>query len=189
MEIQQEYTNYFRSDITIGDIITDNSTNEQYRILDIHNYLFKLYFNDNNMIIRIENITENTNIDDIIFGLIRQYGAPKYNLASHQLITSKSTKFFDTSCIGWFAINESDENYIRIGDNYLSTICQLSSDHQHVKIYITLFKNFEVKYYFLNSHNQGLINGIQLPDIIDEDEVFNNIDFSNEFIFKRIINN
>ncbi len=188
MQNQQEYTNYLRSDITLSDIIIDNSTNEEYRILDIHNYLFKLYFNNINNIIRIENINENVNINHIIFGLIRQYGAPKYNMASHELITSKSTKFFDTSCIGWFANNESDENYIRIGDNYLSTICQLSSDQQHVKIYITLFKNFEVKYYLLNRHNEGLINGIQLPDIIDEEEVFNNIDISNEYIFKLIQN-
>jgi hypothetical protein len=107
-------------------------------------------------------------------------------MASRELIASKSIKYFDYSCIGWHAIIESDENYIRIGENYLCIICQLSSNREFVKIYITLFKNFELKYYFLNSHNQELMNGIQIPDIIDLEEVFNNIELSNEYIFKLL---
>ncbi len=121
-------------DIFLSEPNTEND--EITRICSIKGHSFKLVFNQDDIIIRIECNGDNSQVVDQMPGLVRQYGCPKHDGALRDL--KSSNEYFECDAIGIYYHDDTYLNfciYLKIGTNYIQIDGMKSRGNLYFEIY------------------------------------------------------
>ena len=114
----------------------NSENNEIHRICSIKEHSFKLVFNQDDIIIRIECNGDNSHKVDSMPGLVRQYGRPKHDSALRNL--KSSNKYFEKDIIGISYRDGIYVNfciYVKIGTNYIQIDGTKFGDNLYFEFY------------------------------------------------------
>ncbi len=165
-DINNKSIEYFRKGYTLSEryyIKDEEYTHNLY----IHNFPVKITFDKNNKITLIDKLNDdvikynNLDTENII---TFSYGGHKHMCSQKELLQSTKHKYFDTSIVGWYCEPESEECYVRIGDNFLLVQCFINL--KVICINITYHKYLQEKYAF------NTILDYELPDNLKDGKLY-----------------